>query len=200
MITTRQPTLYLVRHGETAANRPDQEVVRGWSNVPLDPNGLRDLQKLASQFSQTPIHYVVASDLDRAAQTGKAIADATGAQFVTSPSLRPWNTGILTGRPKHDVQPDIIHYMTHPNETVPGGESYGDFYARNHDAHSKLMNASLQYPDENIVAVSHSRNLAAMPSIITGGRAPIVPGGGPPPGSISKLTFDGTNWNMSDGL
>lgn len=45
-------TIYLVRHGETLANR--QGILQGWSNNPLDDTGRKQAAALVTRASRVP--------------------------------------------------------------------------------------------------------------------------------------------------
>ena len=58
-------TLYLVRHGETAANVT--ATLQGQSDVPLNENGLEQARLVGKRLRNTPFDAIWSSDLSRAA-------------------------------------------------------------------------------------------------------------------------------------
>ncbi|WP_158610668.1 histidine phosphatase family protein [Lactiplantibacillus garii] len=68
-------TLYVVRHGETYFNQFDQ--FQGWSDTPLTPTGIQQIQNLAIQLKALPITAVYASDMTRARQTASILSHHT---------------------------------------------------------------------------------------------------------------------------
>ncbi|WP_318765216.1 histidine phosphatase family protein [Lactiplantibacillus carotarum] len=64
-------TLYLIRHGETYFNV--FQAFQGWSDTPLTPTGIQQIQMGATQLSSLPITAVYASDMTRARQTASIL-------------------------------------------------------------------------------------------------------------------------------
>ncbi|CAM3154309.1 histidine phosphatase family protein [Lactiplantibacillus plajomi] len=69
--TIKAITLYFVRHGETYFNQFQQ--FQGWSDSPLTPTGIQQVQQLATALKGLPISGVYASDLLRSRQTASII-------------------------------------------------------------------------------------------------------------------------------
>src|SRR5258706_399231 len=90
--------LILVRHGKTVLNSlDDTERLRGWMDIPLDEQGLREAQETARRVAQHAVQRIYCSDLYRATQTAEAVVRTTSAPIVYTSDLRPWNLGTLTG-------------------------------------------------------------------------------------------------------
>ena len=60
-------TIFLVRHGETLANR--EGILQGWSNNPLDDTGEKQASALVTRASRVPLAAIYTSDLIRTQQT-----------------------------------------------------------------------------------------------------------------------------------
>ena len=60
-------TIYLIRHGETLANR--EGVFRGRGEVPLSPPGLKQAAELRAYFAYLKVERVFCSPLKRAVET-----------------------------------------------------------------------------------------------------------------------------------
>jgi broad specificity phosphatase PhoE len=89
--------LFLVRHGETDANR--KRYLQGTSNGLLNECGIRQAEKLSRHLRTTAIDYVYASDLQRAVDTARAIAQVHRLEVKIDSELREWNVGELDGIP-----------------------------------------------------------------------------------------------------
>jgi len=89
--------LLLIRHGESEANREDR--FSGQIDVALQERGIQQAQKTACYILE---HYSVdklySSDLLRASQTGKIIADLLHVDMVTHQGLREINAGEWEGK------------------------------------------------------------------------------------------------------
>lgn len=168
--------LYIFRHAATGFNNKDDERLRGWLEVPPTPEGLQHVRENSRYLKTLPIRQLYSSDLDRAAQTAQIIGHATGAKPVLTAALRPWNTGVLTGRPLHDVLPWLLHYEHNAETPVPGGESYATFYRRWSGALAHALEIARHVDRQthgHVGIVTHSGNLNAVDHIVTGGREPV---------------------------
>lgn len=183
------PTIYLIRHGNTALNDPKDERLRGWSDVPLNGEGLDHAAKSAERLREFGVRHLLASDLQRAMMTAYVIGERCSLTPKPTRGLRPWNLGDFTEKPLKEIITDLNYYQEFVNIRVPGGESYAEFYRRWEDTIDRIMTLAMAHPDEPLAAVTHSRNLLSLPSILgnTGmGDVPVK--GGPEPAQIVKLT------------
>ncbi len=116
-----------------------QELVRGTSNLPLEPAGVKQAQELGKNLLRLgwkPTDPLWASALDRTVKTARLIADSTGSHVTPTEGLHPWHLGSLEGQPVSKVVPIMEYYMEKkPDVAVPGkgpkstwpGESFNDF-------------------------------------------------------------------------
>jgi broad specificity phosphatase PhoE len=89
-------TLLLVRHGETYDN--ENQIMQGQTQGQLNPRGIEQAQQLAREMAQRDIDAFVASDLNRAIETCRIIAEPHHAELITTPLLRERDWGAFTGR------------------------------------------------------------------------------------------------------
>jgi probable phosphoglycerate mutase len=116
--------LILVRHGKTVLNSLDsEERLRGWMDVPLDEQGLREAEETAQRLAQHPVEHIYSSDLYRARQTAEAAVRMTLAPVEHTSDLRPWNLGTLAGQRVKDILPILKQLELDPELPAPGGES-----------------------------------------------------------------------------
>ena len=133
--------LYLVRHGQTVDNM--NQIMQGQTQGELTDEGIRQARELALQLADTRIDVFVSSDLKRAVDTCRIIADARGQEVVQTPLLRERDWGGFTGR----FIPDL------KGETWPDDiESIDDLKAR---AQCFLDFVRAGYPDRAVLAVGH---------------------------------------------
>jgi len=189
--------LILVRHGKTVLNSLDSaERLRGWMEVPLDEQGLREAEETAQRLAQYPVAHIYSSDLYRARQTADAVVKATLAPIVHASGLRPWNVGTLAGQRVKDILPILQQLELDPSLPAPGGESFLQFC----DRYSRKLEELLEIAHRSeacIVAVTHVRNLLAAPTLLRGGdRSHIPVSGGPKTGSLVWVEKNGTGWNL----
>ena len=113
--------LYFTRHGETVWNVENK--ICGMTDSPLTPRGQQQAQELgeAVRRSGAPIDRILYSPLSRAADTAKAIADATGIPAQCEPLLREQCFGRYEGTPRDGAEFQIS--KTHFADRYSGGES-----------------------------------------------------------------------------
>jgi broad specificity phosphatase PhoE len=189
--------LILVRHGKTVLNSlDDEERLRGWKDIPLDEQGLREAKQTAQRVAQHPVHRIYCSDLYRARQTAKAVVHATQAPIVYTSKLRPWNLGSLAGQRVKDILPTLLQLEVDLEMPAPGGESFIAFYVR----YSRKLMELAELADRcqtYVVAVTHHRNLLAAPTILQGGDKTKIPvRGGAKTGSLLWVERKVSAWNL----
>ena len=154
-------SVYLVRHGETAANK-DKEF-RGWVDFPLDAHGEEEAKRLKEHFkiSFSDVH---SSDLQRASDTAKIIA---GRKPKTHEAMRPWDVGDLAGEKKVDHKDTIEYAVKHPDKPLPEGESLNEFRKRFRPAIRAIMDEAKKYKGP-ILVVCHASNIHEIGTMLTG--------------------------------
>ena len=127
-------TIQLVRHGATRLNNDDVSVdrIRGWKDIPLSPDGKKEAERIGREIAKNPPDFIASSDLERAYDTAKAIADACDmAVGDVTKGFRPWNLGDFAGQLSKEAVPKIALFAcTKPDKKIPGGESFNSFKAR----------------------------------------------------------------------
>ena len=102
-------TIYLVRHGETLANR--EGILQGWSNNPLDDTGRKQAAALVTRASRVPLDAIYTSDLIRTRETAAPLAEARGLEPTVLPGLREISFGKWDGHHLKEIQekdPDTL--------------------------------------------------------------------------------------------
>jgi broad specificity phosphatase PhoE len=190
--------LILVRHGHTCLNIPGKdERLRGWLDIPLDEQGLREAEETANLLSGYPVDAIYSSDLRRARQTAEALRRRTQARrVITTSELRPWNLGVFCGERVREILPFLNLLNHHPELAAPNGESFYQFYGRYSRRLTELMSLALESAG-CIVAVTHVRNLLAARTVIEQGNPDRVPvRGGPTTGALTFVEMTGGIWRM----
>jgi hypothetical protein len=78
--------LYIVRHGETDANR--QGIMQGQLDTPLNPEGILQARQTADILEKVPFDYAFTSDLERA----RKVCDVCCLLFPFCPTAcKPWS-------------------------------------------------------------------------------------------------------------
>lgn len=127
-IKYKMTTLYLVRHGETVANKA--QVLQGHLDGELNDTGKAQAREVAVKMAGEHIDVFVSSDLARAIRTCEIIAEPHGVGrdgIVVTPLLRERDWGAFTGRfipdIANEVWPDDVESLEHMKERA------GDFLA-----------------------------------------------------------------------
>ena len=142
----------LVRHGATDWNIHKR--AQGQADVPLDEKGELQALETAKQLKTFPIVAVYSSDLSRARETARAIANEHGIEVIEDARFREIDQGEWTGLPVAEIErkwPDLWGSARHYS-TRPGGESPQEVRDR---ALAGLRDAVEANPDGTIVIVSH---------------------------------------------
>lgn len=127
-------TFILIRHGMTDMNSTtDTSVdrIRGWLNVPLAPEGIKEAHKLAGELRDMGLDVLYSSDLERALETAEIIAKKLKIKVISTGMLRPWDLGTFAGKSTKEALPAIAEYAEKkPDTRVPEGESFNSFKKR----------------------------------------------------------------------
>jgi broad specificity phosphatase PhoE len=144
--------VFLVRHGATDWNLYKR--AQGQADIPLDKAGELQALDTAKHLAALDIAAVYSSDLSRARDTAKAIANLQGLEVIEDPRFREIDQGEWTGLPVAEIArkwPDLWGSARHYS-TRPGGESPKQVRDR---ALAGLKDAVERNPEGTIVVVSH---------------------------------------------
>lgn len=154
--------LRLLRHGETDWNAEGR--IQGHLDVPLNRRGIEQAKRVAEQLSGSGARLVLSSDLRRAAQTARIIADRLGIPVRLDPELRERNLGVLQGKTAADLggpdggQAFVSRMVNDPTARPQGGESLEEFRAR---VAARINDLVRRPPADDIVVVSHGGAIRA---------------------------------------
>ena len=159
METTR---IIAIRHGETVWNIEGREM--GQKDSPLTPKGRAQAEAVAARLANTRFSALYSSDLPRALDTARCIADKSKIDVVTDVRLRERNMGIFEGLTipeMHEQYPDVRREYERTGGTfvIPEGESGDQRRARSVACFEEL---AVQHAGETIVIVTHGGVLAGI--------------------------------------
>jgi broad specificity phosphatase PhoE len=176
-------TLFLARHGETPANVPGKERLRGLGDFALTPLGKRQAEELGRMFKRLGAKHVVTDDVLRTRLTADYVARALGVEPVHDPGLRPWDIGVFEGRDEVTTYPVLLRYIQDPKRPVPDGETYEDFFNSWRDAFWWYVNRARETAQPWALIV-HSGHFATLDDVrLERGSTP-TRDYEPPPGQI----------------
>ena len=120
-------TLYLIRHGTTNSNLAG--VFQGSMDVPLNERGLSQAALLARRFEKVHLDKIYVSALQRARQTGEALAKGRGLEVQVMPLLNEIDLGEMeghTGQECRQLFPQAVQDLEENTAwfQAPGGDVY----------------------------------------------------------------------------
>ena len=154
--------LYLVRHGESEANK---NRLFSLPTVSLTEQGIRDAESVGRVLSKKKFDRVLVSPYTRARQTLEHAMPGVVGEIVDE--LHEYDCGCLEGHTREEMEkkyPDLSESTRVDNYRKYGGESYDDVRAR---ARS-LMDYVISLGAENVVAFSHAGFILTLFDEITG--------------------------------
>ena len=114
--------LYLLRHGQTAANRSG--LLQGHVDFDLTELGKRQAKAAADALRDRDVHRLVSSPLRRAVQTAEIVAAILGLAVEIEPRLIEMDYGLWDERPLTDISEAVwSQWRIDPDFAPPGGES-----------------------------------------------------------------------------
>lgn len=158
-----------LRHGETAWNVDAR--IQGQADIPLNEKGRWQAQRLARALAaRDPMAALYSSDLLRALDTSRSIADATGLAVVAEPGLRERGFGSFEGKTFSELEASWPEQTARwrqrdPDWTPPGGESLTSVRNRVVQVTHALAQ---RHMGEQIVLVCHGGVLDALYRAATG--------------------------------
>ena len=152
----------LIRHGQSEGNAAGR--FGGHTSTPLSIRGRDQATRLARVLSGEDFAIIYSSDLPRAVETAKPLANATGAQLITSDAFRERSVGVMEGLTFEEAA------AQHPEQyaallrrdfdhVLLGGESYRQMLDR---ASRKLDEAIDQYKGGRIAIFTHTGTICIL--------------------------------------
>lgn len=156
--------IYLVRHGESAANTEGKYQGQTY-DTHLSALGKRQVQLIANYFKDKKIDEIWVSPLTRTKETAQAISIAVSLPYRLEPLLLETDHGEWAGKEKKWVKrhyPEFSKiWQERPGEAdFPGGERFADVVERAR----KVLE---RHPDgeKNVIMVSHDNTIRAILSV-----------------------------------
>jgi broad specificity phosphatase PhoE len=152
-----QPTrLYLIRHGQSAGNAEGR--FGGHGPTPLSELGQRQADRTAEALVKEGISAIYSSDLCRAVQTAKPLADRLGLPINASPAFRERHVGVLEGltfdESKASYPRDYFALVNRNiHHVISGGESYRQLLRR---ITGKFYDVLQDHAGQRIAIFSHT--------------------------------------------
>ncbi|MFX0092151.1 MAG: histidine phosphatase family protein [Candidatus Hodarchaeota archaeon] len=126
--------LVLVRHGESEGN--SKGIIQGHTDFPLTGRGRAQARDLAQRILAKNIHFDLcySSDLSRAAETAKIVANILNLDVLYTPLLREFNLGVLEGHKWDELCADKRDFLDSVfkdhTKQIPKGENINQMVTR----------------------------------------------------------------------
>lgn len=143
---------FLVRHGETDANKNGIIDGGGEINSPLNENGRRQAEGVAKSLKGLGIDLVISSDLLRAKQTAEIISKEIGAEVIFDSALRERHWGEYEGKTFEEANVGNADRYKRKDLHPKGGENWEMVEDR---IWKSFLKHRSNHRHKNIVIVSH---------------------------------------------
>lgn len=185
-----------IRHGETDWNVTKR--IQGQADTPLNETGLAQASAMAINAAHYNFSAIYSSDLSRAFETAKMIAERCGIEVRALPHLRERHFGIFQGITAVEMEkcyPDAYtHYRARdPDYDFETGESMVQFAGRVREVIDDL---TMRHRNQTIAAICHAGVLDIVYRKATGRplhtpRDFVIPNC-----AINWFRFDGQGWHL----
>jgi broad specificity phosphatase PhoE len=152
--------ILLARHGQS-----DWNATRRWqghSDRPLTAKGRAQAQALAKRLEHIELDAVYSSDLRRAADTARVVADAQGLDVVELLDLREVDVGTWSGLTREEAEQRFPEGFARWRDGFPGwddGEDYDEMAQRVIGA---VVEIALAHEDARTLVVAHGGPIRAI--------------------------------------
>jgi len=154
-------TLLLARHGETDGNR--EQRWQGHADPPLNDAGREQARALAAELAGEPIAAIYSSDLKRAHETARIVAEQNGAEVIVDPDLREIDVGSWSGMTMEEIEhrfpDDFRRWRDEGTSRDRGGETSEELATRVVAAARRIAAA---HPTGQVLVVSHGGALRSL--------------------------------------
>lgn len=147
--------LTVIRHGQTEWNAEGR--IQGHTDTELSAEGRRQAHEVAVRLAATNFDFIYSSDLRRARDTAKPLAQRQALPINEEQGLREWHMGQYEGMThtlaKTRGGSDYERFRRfEPGYAVPGGEPYNDFRDR---VLLAVQTIAQRHPDHHVAIFTH---------------------------------------------
>ncbi len=150
-------TLLLARHGETDWNV--ERRVQGHSDTPLNDTGREQARALAGELAGESIDAVYSSDLLRAHETARIVADLRGLDVTAIADLRERHFGTWEGLTDDEISVRFPHVRELPGREWGDAETHEEMAGRVLGALHRIAET---HSGRRVLVVSHGGPLRAV--------------------------------------
>ena len=154
--------VYLVRHGQTLWNSDMR--FQGTSDIELSDLGIKQAQMLADRFAKVKLNAVYSSNLNRAVNTAKIVAQKHDLQVIEKEELKEICFGAWEGLNKTQIDEkwpgQLEEFFQNPvSFCIPAGESFAQIQQRAYTCFEEILK---QHKESRILIVAHGAVIRAV--------------------------------------
>ncbi len=189
--------LYLIRHGESEANR--RHAFLGHGDLPLTDRGREQAAATASYLADLLPDVIYASDLSRAYGTAEATASRLGIPILATEELREINAGVWENRAIEDIireypETYAVWKQNFGLSCPDGGERVADLRAR---AVAAVTRIAEKEAGKCVFLFSHAAYIRSFISHVMGlSLADMREIGFPPNASVTEVTYENGTFSL----
>lgn len=192
--------LILIRHGESVANR--KHIFAGHTDVELEEKGVKQAELTAQYvYENFKVDKVYASDLKRAYETGKKVADLFGLEVIADPGCREiyggkWE-GVTVEELKEKYKESYVNtWRGDISKAEPDdGETVVQLAERIFRHFTEIAEEN---PGKTVVIATHATPVRAMQSLVlTGGLEKMKDIPWPPNASVTVMEYNDGKFNCT---
>ncbi len=155
----RSCRLFILRHGQTVWNV--EQRIQGHRDSPLTEHGRQQVEQLGRRLGSESFAALYCSDLRRAIESLRPLADAVGMKPVLDVRLRERNLGVLEGLTANEgkeTQPEAWQGFkaNDPDYRIPDGESSRMLHQRVREVVHEL---AARHPGQQVALMGHGGTL-----------------------------------------
>jgi broad specificity phosphatase PhoE len=160
--------LFLIRHGVTAWNQ--DRLYQGHSDITLSDLGKEQARLLGQRLVQEKIDAFYASDLNRALETARIIAEPHQQKVHPVMELRELNLGLWEGLTFQEIDAKYheladLWYNSPSRLIIPGGETFAKLKER---AYNMILTLVARHPEDTLAITSHGGTIRTIICAILG--------------------------------
>lgn len=149
-------TIYLIRHGETEANREFR--FQGCTDRPLTADGLAQAERLAEVLKDIPFHCAYTSPMPRSSRTAEIVCRHRDIPIIPDPALLEICGGAFEGRKMDYVTqhfPQEVHNWNNEIWKFVGPGMEDGMLAKYEMVERALRRVVRNHPDQTVLLSAH---------------------------------------------
>lgn len=146
-------TVLLARHGESDWNAAGRW--QGHTDRPLTDRGRAQARELQQRLADTKLDAIYASDLERARETARIVAESRGLEVQQLPALREVDVGSWSGLTRAEAEQRFPRAYA---RWVAGGEGWDDgetYQQLSERVVGAVLGIAADHPGARLLVVSH---------------------------------------------